>query len=62
MLTASVVENVGTLTACRPLQEINRFYSRRHTDNVNPDCERWVNERNINGFNFQTYIAYPIPA
>ncbi|KAG2033478.1 hypothetical protein BDR03DRAFT_967299 [Suillus americanus] len=35
MLTASVVEIVGTLTACCPLQETNRVrvYA-RHTQNV----------------------------
>jgi len=62
MLTASVVEIVGTQTVCRPLQEINRVYAKRHTQNVQPDCKIWVNERNINGFNFQTYTAHPIPA
>jgi len=61
MLTASVVEIVETLTVCRPSQERNRVSSRRHTQNVDPDCGRWVNERNIDGFNFQTYTAYPIP-
>ncbi|KAG1853925.1 hypothetical protein DFJ58DRAFT_789120, partial [Suillus subalutaceus] len=51
MLTASVFEIVGTLTVCRSLQETNRVYARRHTQNIYPDL-RMGNERNINGLNF----------
>jgi hypothetical protein len=62
MLTASVIEIVGTLTVGHLLQERNRVYLRRHTQNDDSDCKRWVNECNINRFNFQTYTAHPIPA
>ncbi|KAG2034983.1 hypothetical protein BDR03DRAFT_963809, partial [Suillus americanus] len=35
----SVIEIVGTSSVCRPSQERNRVYVRRHTQNVHPDCE-----------------------
>jgi hypothetical protein len=47
ILTASFIKVVGKLPVCHPSQERNRIYARIHTQQVHPDCEKWVSATSI---------------